>query len=244
VLWLHNDGSSGQLFALSTTGKLVAILQCDAAIADLEDIAIGPGTQPGVDYVYLGDIGDNAARRSEVRLIRFAEPKLSGERGQTLDVGNAEVLRLVYPDGPHDAEALLVDPVTGDLLIVTKEKQGARLYGARGKSLMHSAKATLSAVGTAKVDQVSAGSISPDGSKLILRRENQGWLWHRAPGESMADALARKPVKIDVLGKRQGPNGESVSFSSAGDSYFTVSEGKKQAIYLFNLPRTSELLQR
>ena len=38
-----------------------------------------------------------------------------------------------------------------------------------------------------------------------------------------------------MLGKRQGPNGESICFSADGDSYFTVSEGKKQAIYRVRL---------
>ena len=60
--------------------------------------------------------------------MRFAEPDLAGQRGQQLDVEEAEEFRLSYPDGPHDAEALLVDPVTGDLFIVTKEKQRARVY--------------------------------------------------------------------------------------------------------------------
>jgi hypothetical protein len=61
-------------------------------------------------------------------------------------------------------------------------------------------------------------------------------LWNREPGESVADALARKPEKVPVLGRRQGPNGESISFGPTGDRYYTVSEGKKQSIYQFDLP--------
>ena len=37
-------------------------------------------------------------------------------------------LTLRYPDGPHDAEALLVDPRGGTLAIVTKGLAGARAY--------------------------------------------------------------------------------------------------------------------
>ena len=126
VFWLHNDGNSGQLFAVSASGKLVAFLSCKAPIKDLEDIAIGPGPQRGVDYLYLGDIGDNDGRRREIRVVRFPEPKLSGPRGQQLTVADAEEIRLIYPDGPHDAEALLVAPETGNLFVVTKEKHGRR----------------------------------------------------------------------------------------------------------------------
>lgn len=241
TLWLHNDGSSGQLFAVSTTGKLIGIVKCDSAIMDLEDIAIGPGPQANVDYLYLGDIGDNDVRRRDVRVIRFPEPKLAGERGQQLHIRDAEVLRLVYPDGPHDAEALLVDPVRGELIVVTKERQGARIYTIDQKSLDSSTANALKAAGQANANRVSAGSTSPDGSRIILRREDQGWLWQRGPDQNVAAALARKPQKIKVQGKRQGPNGESVCFSPGGDSYFTVSEGKKQAIFKFDLPQSLEV---
>ena len=47
VLWLHNDGESGELFAVNTSGKLVAFVKCRARMKDLEEIAIGPGPQRG-----------------------------------------------------------------------------------------------------------------------------------------------------------------------------------------------------
>lgn len=240
VLWLHNDGDSGQLFAVSTSGKLVAHVRCRAAVRDLEDIAIGPGPEKGVDYLYLGDIGDNDSRRREIRVVRFAEPDVSGPRGQQIDVDHAEEFRLVYPDGPHDAEALFVDPATADVFIVTKEKKGARVYSVAGGQLREAAVAALTKVGELDVEEVSAGAISPDGRRILLRREGQGWLWNRAANESVGDALAKKPIKVPVLGKRQGPNGESISFSANGDGYYTVSEGKKQSIYKFDLPALAE----
>lgn len=238
MLWLHNDGDSGQLFAVSLSGKLVAAVQCRAAIQDFEDIALGPGPTKGVDYLYLGDIGDNNARRREVRVVRFAEPDLTEKRGQQLEVAKSESeeFQLTYPDGPHDAEAMFVDPTTGDLYIATKEKKRSRVYKAAGSELRGGGAVKLAPVGELDVDEVSAGSMSPDGKRILLRREGQGWLWTREAGESVAEALARRPQKVPVLGKRQGPNGESISFSAAGDSYFTVSEGKKQAIYQFDLP--------
>jgi hypothetical protein len=244
VLWLHNDGDSGQLFAVSTSGKLVALVDCRAAIKDLEDIAIGPGPEKGVDYLYLGDIGDNSEKRREIRVARFAEPDLSGGRGQQLEVNDAEEFRLNYPDGPHDAEAMFVDPVTGELCIVTKEKKRARLYTAAGVQLRDQTVTMLTAAGEMDVEEVSAGAISPDGRHVLLRREGQGWLWKRAAGESVADAMARKPKKVPVLGKQQGPNGESITFTAASDGYFTVSEGKKQAIYQFDLPSVSDESER
>src|SRR5262245_61553407 len=99
VLWLNNDGDLGHLFAVSTSGKLVALVRLRVAISDLEEITLGPGPERGVDYLYLGDIGDNSEKRREIRVVRFAEPNLSGPRGQQLDVDEAEEFRLIYPDG-------------------------------------------------------------------------------------------------------------------------------------------------
>jgi hypothetical protein len=235
VLWLHNDGDSGQLFGVSTSGRLAAWVRCNVRVKDLEEVAIGPGPARGIDYLYLGDIGDNDERRREIRIVRFPEPNLGGRRGVQIEIDDADEIRLRYSDGPHDAETMVVDPANGDLFIVTKEKDRARLYTIPGTALTKGAQAELRLAGELNVELVSAGSISRDGRRILLRRERVGWLWSRAAEETVAEALARKPVKVQVLGKRQGPNGEAIGFAPDGRSYFTVSEGKKQSIYRFEL---------
>src|SRR5262245_40329510 len=86
ILWLHNEGDSGHLVAVSTSGKLAAVLKCRAAIKDLEEIAIGPGPEKEVDYLYLGDVGDNDVKRREIQVVRFPEPNLAGQRGVQIEV--------------------------------------------------------------------------------------------------------------------------------------------------------------
>jgi hypothetical protein len=71
---------------------------------------------------------------------------------------------------PHDAEALLVDSVTGDLFIVTKRISGREVYAIAADRLKDQAVAKLTAVGKLDADEVSAGAVSPDGSHIILRR--------------------------------------------------------------------------
>jgi hypothetical protein len=236
TIWVTNDGDSGLLFAVRATGSLVAQVSFPGRTVDTEDIAFGPGPEEARDYLYVGDIGDNEEDRREVRVVRFTEPEVSGERGQQVRVEDAEIFRLAYPDGPRDAEALFVDSQDGTLCIVTKEDDGARLYTVPLDQLSEERTAKLTNAGTPDVRQVSAGAISADGSRIVLRREGQGWLWHRDKGESVADALARKPEKVPVLGKRQGPNGEAICFAPDGEGYFTVSEGKNQTLYRFDLP--------
>lgn len=116
VVWAHND--SGQETALhaigpngSDLGTFTLNTSADVAGVDIEDIAVSGST------VYLADIGDNDATRDEILIYRFPEPDPTAGGGAVADV---EVVRLRYPDGPRDAEAFVVDPVTGELIIVEK----------------------------------------------------------------------------------------------------------------------------
>ena len=44
---------------------------------DFEDISQGKGPTPGVNYIYLGDIGNNHYDREEIFVYRFPEPDIS-----------------------------------------------------------------------------------------------------------------------------------------------------------------------
>jgi hypothetical protein len=124
VLWLHNDsGDTARVFAIDRTGALLGTYTLAAADAiDWEDMAIGPGPEKDVDYLYLADIGDNAAQRSEIDVYRVPEPRVTKGDTPTMNaLSGVEKLALRYPDHPHDAETFMVDWMNGDLLIITKE---------------------------------------------------------------------------------------------------------------------------
>src|SRR5262249_7387635 len=76
VWWVHNDsGDSARVFAISSEGALLGTFQLAGASAqDWEDIALGPGPKSGVDYLYLGDIGDNGEARENIVVWRLEEP--------------------------------------------------------------------------------------------------------------------------------------------------------------------------
>lgn len=238
VLWVHNDGADGRLFAIRTNGQTAAVFELGAPISDLEDIAVGPGPEPNVPHLYVGDIGDNDARRRAIAVYRLPEPDLpsgtTAKRPAPLNV--FEKLKLRYPDSPHDAEALLCDPQTGDLLVATKQKKRSRLYLAPAARLTDRAEIVLAFVREIPVPDVSAGDISPDGQRILVRRENAAFLWTRAPGESLAAAVGRVSRRVPVIGPPQEPNGEAIAWRPDGAGYYTLSEGKRQPIYYFPLP--------
>jgi hypothetical protein len=235
VFWLHDDGDIKSVYAVRGSGELVARLALGEEAIDCEDMALGLG--PGGDeYLYFGDIGDNDEDRKSVRVLRLAEPKLSRSSPAQLDPEGLEILSLEYPDGPHDAETLLLDPVSGDVLIVTKEKRRAGVYRASLSNWSAASAVTLERLASMEVDSVSAGDISRDGRWILLRREDTGWLFERRGDEPIAEALRRKPKKVPVRGDGQKKNGEAVAFHPGSSGYYTISEGKRQPICFFELP--------
>jgi hypothetical protein len=238
VLWVHNDGSDKRLFAVSTNGQVVGVFELPKKPDDVEDIAMGPLGAAGAE-IYLGDVGDNERQRSTVRVFRFLEPDLEpGARARKpVPIASVEIISLRYPDRPQDAEALLVDPQTGELLIATKLGRSSRIYRAAKERVVPGPIVPLQFVREIPFGDISGGDVSPDGTQIILRRENAAWVWSRAQGEDWGAAFARVPRAVAVVGLPREPNGESVAFHPAGGAYYTLSEGKRQPIYLFQLPR-------
>ena len=122
--WSHNDsGGHARLFAIDQDRAAAGTVRVEGANAqDWEDLAAGPCGDRRC--IYIGDFGDNGHRRSDVAIYRIVEPAVppAGEEASA----QAERLTLRYPAGPRDAEGLAVDPVNGDLLIVTKLRGEAR----------------------------------------------------------------------------------------------------------------------
>jgi hypothetical protein len=244
VLWTHNDsGFSATIYAISTNGQLLASWQIpDAYTGDTEDIAIGPGPRPDLDYIYLGDIGDNYLLRSEISVIRIPEPAVylyATNDPPSRALGEAVTIPLTYPDGPFNAEALLSDPVTGDLFIATKNPDVAssRIYRASKANLDLSEPIQLEFVREVSFRSVSGGDISADGTEIILRRGSHAELWKRAPGQTVAQAFATGSYVVPLIGNPVEPNGEAVAFHPTGLGYYTLSEGYLQPVYFFR--RTS-----
>jgi hypothetical protein len=236
VLWIHEDGDIRAIHAVRTSGEIVARLRLPGKLTDVEDIAIGPGPSADTDYIYLADIGDNDRQRRFVRVIRFIEPDLSADADGELDEGQTEQFRMTYPDGPVDAEALLVDPVTRGLLIATKEKSTSRVFLARADQLTTTDVIPLTQLCAPMVRDVSAGDISRDGRRVVLRTEERGWLWERAANQSLVDVLRGQPKPLVVLGENQARNGEAIALHPSGRAYFTISEGTREPIYVFRIP--------
>ena len=221
VLWAHNDsGDRARLFALRTDGSLIASPDVPGAEAvDWEDIAVGPGGQ-----LLVGDIGDNDSARASIDIYKVPEPRLAGRPAATAP---ATRLRLTYPDGAHDAETLLADRRTGELVVVTK-----RLDGRSGVYAGSVSSPALRRTGTLRLGLgglATAGDVSADGRVVALRTYTALSVWARRPGATIAATLARKPCVGSAPLAVEG-QGESLALSRDGRSFFTVPEGAAPAL--------------
>ena len=238
VLWTHNDGSVGRVWAVSTNGARLATYDVNN-VDDLEDIAVGPGPTPGVSYLYIGDIGGSQGTnvvRPDVQIVRIPEPAVDlawASDPRTPNFNGRDNFTLVYPDGSFDAETLLVDPLTSDVWVVTKEIGVARFYRANLNAVPDDGTVLMEFVRSVAFHEASAGDISADGTQIVLRRENTAALWLRCDGEPLNNSLARGSVGIPVIGQPTEPNGEGLAFLRDGTGYVTISEGTNAAIYFF-----------
>ena len=227
VLWTHNDsGGAPAVYALGEDGSDLGAYALEGAEAtDWEDIAVGPGPEPDVPYVYAADIGDNEARRQSLTVYRAPEPTAAPDgAGGTLT--GVEAIGLRYPGGPSDAEALLVDPRTGDLVVVTKSYAGsAHVLHAPAAALVDGATVDLTDEGVVSVrlaDAVTGGDVAPDGSFVLLRTYGSVLAFPVADGGTVTEALAGPPCSAPHADERQG---EAVAVTSDGAAYVTISEG-------------------
>jgi hypothetical protein len=238
VLWTHNDtGYPGSVFAISTNGTLLARYYLPTAgFGDYEDISFGPGPTPEHQYIYLGDIGDNFSSRFNIRIFRFPEPAVYGYQSNNLPVQPVpswQEIALTYPDGPHNAEAMMVDPLTGDLFIATKLATNSALYRATRADIDRGGTVGLTFVRDlvfSGLKSVSAADISADGLLIAIRRNGKAWLWTRPPTQSVGDVMAATPITIPNADE---PNGEALGFHPTGLGYYTLSEGFGQTNYYF-----------
>ena len=107
VLAVNDGGDQAAVHLLDAACQVVDVHTAAVDPYDPEDMALGAdGT------VWLADTGDNNVIRPTVALLALRPDGTTG------------VYRLSYPDGPHDAEALLLAP-DGTPYLVTKEVLGA-----------------------------------------------------------------------------------------------------------------------
>lgn len=232
--WTHNDSGDGPfIYAFDSTGETLGVFKVTGAQArDWEDMSAGPGPQPNKSYLYVGDIGDNNEKRSEVVVYRFLEPDLKPSDKNSTKTNprateRAEAIRLVYPDGKPDAETLMVHPQTGNIYIMTKVAFKNPVVYEATAPLKSNDVITMTRIGEVRVPSlfggaITGGSVSPDGRRVALCDYFQGYeLVLPEKSNNFVDIWKEKMTGFD-LGKRK--QGESIAYRLDGNALLATSE--------------------
>lgn len=234
---INDSGHGPYLYITDTQGDLIRQVRIERFLPiDPEALALGPcdGGQP---CLYVGDIGDNNAVRDEIRIVVLRERDLEGDR-----VIPYRQLRLRYPDGPRDAEALAVDR-EGAIYILSKEGNPLRLRAepARLYRLPPNWEASTEPVLTldylGMVDLPALGrnrssilgwlatgmDLSPDGERLLVLTYEHALEFRFASLLKPVDALV-EGVDYRLIPLRRLPQQEAIAYSLDGRSFFYSTE--------------------
>lgn len=218
VLWTHNDSGGGPyLYKIARNGATLARFQV-AGVPAYDWEAIASTKRRGRSFLFIGDIGDNAAQRRSIFVYRVPEPR----PGTAKRVLHAKTFEFRYPDGAHDAETLMVRPGKRmRIYVVSKSRQGpGGIYvAAKHPSTRHVN--TLRKVG-------SAPTAIPDGvfldrNRFLLRGYTQGYLYA---------SLGARPTQF-----RLPLSGESVTRAWNRHYVFVGAEGRGSQVWKVPLPR-------
>lgn len=215
VLWVLSD-SDPYLYAIDRNGRELGRLRVplEGKVRDWEDLAIG--TCGDRDCLYIGDFGDNGHERTDIAVFRIPEPAPGDET-----TARPERFPFAYPDGPRDAEALIVLP--GErLFIVSKGRRGpVALYRFPPLADAPLALERVHAFtpGVVQMPEMVTGATASPSGRWVAIRSYAFVDIHAADARGIATERTAR-ISLDALDE---PQGEGVAFAGEGE-LFLVSE--------------------
>ena len=225
LLWTHNDsGNDADLFLLNGKGEIKCTVHLgDAKNRDWEDITIGTGPEEGKNYIYIGEIGDNAAIYNSKFLYRLEEPRIAeGITDTTIHV--VQKIEFTLSDGERDTEALAFDPLSKNFYIFSKRESEVSLYRLAAPLLTDKTMVAERVLDKLPFTQIVALDISQDGTEILTKNYDHVYYWKRKPGETIEATLLSVAIELPY---EQEPQGESIAFARDRSGYYTISERKK-----------------
>ena len=239
LFWAVNDSHNpNRIYALSDGGRVRAAYTVDGVPnTDWEDLT--SYTHDGRSYLVIADTGDNGGLRQYIELIAIEEPEIAGGtyRGT---VKPAWRMRIRWPDGPRDCEAVAIDAARGEVLLLSKKRVPAQLFRVplaptRGRETRLAQQ--IAVAGTIPQPDphelqthpqsgryrahVTSMALSPDGRTLVVLTYRDAYRFDRADGETWGAAFARQPKSLGMPPLIQA---ESVTFAADGRAVYVTSE--------------------
>lgn len=233
-LWAHNDsGHPAELFLLDSNAQTTASFRvAGARNRDWEDIT--RLTIDSTSLLFIGDLGDNN-RKHGLKII-YCVPEPPRLEGVT-ELTPSSTLWIHLSGGYRDMEALMADPVTRSLFLVSKREHEVNVYEITYPYPTDTI--NLEPILEIPVSQITAADISPDGREILMKNYRNVFYWKRLAGQTVAEALMTPPKTLPY---EPEPQGETIAWASDGSGYFTLSEnakGERGRLYFY--PRSHQV---
>jgi len=225
-----NAGTPATAYLLNNSCAVAEAITLKEPVADIQDIVAAADGR-----LWLADVGGTPKPRATVTLLRW-----SG-----FDPGSKR-FDLSYPDGAHDAQALLVS-FTGSITVVTAAVDGRS--GVYTTQLPLADNATLTKMGEIDLGVLRAGddtspaslvitggAVSPDGTHVALRTATAGYEWYTPDADIGATVTGDKPRVVSLTTQ----SGKAISYSENGDSLIAVSSGLPAAVESIQITRNRD----
>jgi hypothetical protein len=229
-LWVEQDsGNPPEVSLLQHNGKWLKNIHLAHVVnRDWEDLVLSNGPKPGIKYLYIAETGDNLLVHPDYAIYRFEEPLAATDTVQYIDK-----IAFFYPDGSHNTEAILVDPGSKDIYIITKTDLKSKIF-----KLAYPYSTTImnkvEEVGSLPYNYVVSAAISPAGNGILVKTYDAIYYYPHKPGESLLQSLNKKPVSLPY---QQEPQGEAIVFANNDSGFYTLSEkalASEVKLYFYN----------
>jgi hypothetical protein len=228
LLWIendHNPGGNNDVYLFDTTGRERAAFSVTGATdRDWTDMSIAPGPDSGTNYFYLANIGNSNAVNEDCYIYRFPEPNTPLDSTGEIQGATAAVDRIsfIYPNGPRDAETILVDPESKDIYIFDKYNL-ANVYYLPYPQSTDTVITAKEIIANMPFDgPIRSGGIAPNRREIIVKSYTSIYSFTINPGQSILSALTMiTPVSIPYTGEYQG---EAMCYTPDGNEFWTTSK--------------------
>ena len=212
------DPNDMRVFFLNRQCEVTRSVRYPTPARDPEDLAVAND-----GAVWVADTGDNVT--NETRRSTIALWRLPPQGGPPV------IHRLTYPDGAHDAEALLFGG-DGNPVVITKELDGrAGLYApaqplrartSAGVPLTRVGEFTPAAPAGSLFDTMITGAATPpDRRRVVLRTYTAAYEWD-VPNGDVVTAVTNGTPRVTQLPDE--PQGEAIAYTPDGKAFLTVSD--------------------
>lgn len=246
VFGLNDSGNGPLLFAFDSTGRGRGFWEIErAANRDWEAAALAPCGTGLPTCLFIGDTGDNDARKDHVSVYLVDEPTaLDSMPASAVPLRIRARLDVRYSDHPHDVEAMYV---TADraVYLITKRRlldgsgrpRPALVFRVAPSAWDSSGTVTAQVVdslpivpGEAQGRQITDAALSPDGRRLAVRTYAEIFVFAMDSGRGLPQKDV-EPITCRIAGLRE-KQGEGIGWWPDQRHLILTSERKSAPFHI------------